>query len=317
MSGGFVPCTSSIGVGLLERLRGARDQYATEDAPPTRAHRPLFTAREIDAGREIDPGSDAARGGDAAEVASSPHAHTEEHYVASMQQFFAHDEAHERLMRFYSDPSGAAIFPVVAYFVVRHGKTRTFHCKRFDGTLGTYCPADEYGCALRKFTKRYYDFTARGKAAARVAASPGRAGTPRAPVAQLNAMAWFIELGFDRHFWDRADAMAEAHRVLHAATKRQYSESHKRRRRALREAAEKEVVRMRSHRAARPDTSARLTGEERRRVVELVATRKRQQKAAARAARARAKRRKTKAQPPKSAALVQQTAEAEQPEISL
>lgn len=315
---GFMACTSSVGVGLLERLRGARDRYATEEDAPTRQQRLLITKQEEE-DEDEETSSEAT-------AAAPPEARppARDHYLAALRQFFAHESAHERLLRFYDHALGAAIFPVVAHFVVRHGKTRTFHCERFDGTLGTYCPADEYSSALRKFTKRYYDFVARSSGGdgddddvAPVAAFEGHARTVHAPIAQLNALGWFIELGFDRHFWAQADEMAAAHRVLHAATKRQYSESHKKRRRALREAAERDVVRMRSHRSARPSdgTAARLTHEERKRISELVAVRKRQQKALARAERKRVKRRKTKEPSPKLAERVLQVSKV--PKISM
>lgn len=129
----------------------------------------------------------------------------------------------------------------LVFFLMHFTKTTNLQVSHMDGAKALLCPADEYTRALRKYSKRYFDFLAADDG--RVRATEAH---PRLSLAKANAVVWLVQLGLDTTFLESLDAVCEAHTAFLADKKEKYILAHRRKKQAMRDEVEKEVIGLRA-----------------------------------------------------------------------
>jgi hypothetical protein len=194
----------------------------------------------------------------------------QENYRRKILEFFADSRTWLRLKRIH-DLDHPKVFKLVAFFVMRYTKNDVVLSTRLDERISRhYCIKDEYDNALKRYEKRFYDFEARcGKgdlvykgllnppievfppvtSGSSSSSSSGNSissmmGTVpvRLPLAQLNALTWFIEFGFDAVFWSRVNDVIQKYEEFATDTRRRYTETHRRKNQQIRKEAESIVI---------------------------------------------------------------------------
>ena len=235
----------------------------------------------------------------------------------SVKEFFldpVHYHALERIILHDED-----ICSVVMYFVTEYSKNRVFQTPD-----GVFCPNDSYRYALRSNLKRFYDFENRpgqgdlwfdGILNPRVVVN-GALGSLALSLPRLVALQWLIKNKFDVLFWQRFADIEMCHNAFLMNKKSKYTETHKKKKKMLRQRIEAGVLKVRDERKAvnelkkqprkrktrkaedatrRKET--RLSRVDRRLVVELITTEKQRMREINRVERAKMKKRETKSKP--------------------
>ena len=183
-------------------------------------------------------------------------------YRSKVRDFF-HDVHNWNRLRRIHHLHTKKIYSVLVFFVVRYTKNRLHLSTRINETVSRhYCIRDEYENALKRYEKKFYDFGAKigkgdliyeGEVNPGIEISPPlvcmqadadmeRAAAMIFPLAQINALAWLIEFGFDRVFWDHFKDVEREYHLFSTETRKRYTDTHKRKNRNLRREAEKEVL---------------------------------------------------------------------------
>ena len=242
------------------------------------------------------------------------------HRVAA-KEFFGeagHYYALERIILKSED-----ICSIVMYFVTEYSKNRVFQTAD-----GVFCPNDSYRYALRSNLKRFYDFENRpgqgdlwydGILNPRVVVNE-TLGSLALPLPRLVALQWLIKNKFDILFWQRFADIEVCHTAFLVNKKSKYTETHKKKKKLLRQKIEASVLKVRDERKAANELKkqprkrktrkaedvvrrkeTRLSRVDRRLVVEMIMTEKQRMRELNRIERAKMKKRETKSKPKQTA----------------
>jgi len=212
-------------------------------------------------------------------------------YKNGVIKFFNYKDHFSRLEKIVHDASGPQVFPMILYFVTKYPNHRL--CLTPSGDI--YYLHTAYCDALRSHQKRMYDFESKtgrgdlmidGRRNPNILVNEHQGSTLALPLPKLVALKWFIENGFDYHFWKHYDDVS-SHFFAHIQEKKKmYSDAHKNKKKRLREEMEQRVLRERGGTIVplapslgpTPMGKARLSRTERKRVVALIneETKKRQ-----------------------------------------
>ena len=187
-------------------------------------------------------------------------------YRRKVAHFFSDGNNYGRLSRIYTHEH-PKIYALLVFFVVRYSKNRVFLSTRVHEHLSRhYCIRDQYENALKRYEKKFYDFEARagkGELIYEGVVNPalnirsprdtamdmdmdmdvdGGANTVTLALAKLNAISWLIEYGFDTVLWDNYAEVLREYTEFSVVTRKRYTDTHKRKNRALRQEAEKEIL---------------------------------------------------------------------------
>ena len=94
----------------------------------------------------------------------------------------------------------------LVFFLMHFTKTTNLQVEHMDGAKALLCPADEYTRALRKYSKRYFDFLSGDNGRVRATAAH-----PHLSLAKANAVVWLVQMGLDTVFLDDIEAVCAAH----------------------------------------------------------------------------------------------------------
>ena len=162
----------------------------------------------------------------------------------SVNEFFASQENYNALEAIIQE--GENICSVIMYFVTEYSKNRVY---QIDGDV--FCPNDSYRYALRSHLKRFYDFENRigqgdlwynGVLNPRVVANEER-GPLALSLPRLVALQWFIKNKFDVMFWQRYPDVLASYDIFVSNKKQKYTETHKAKKKMLRQQIEAGVLR--------------------------------------------------------------------------
>ena len=224
----------------------------------------------------------------------------------------AHYHALERIILQSED-----ICSVIMYFVTEYSKNRVFQTPD-----GVFCLNDSYRYALRSNLKRFYDFENRagqgdwwfdGILNPRVVVNEVM-GSLALSLPRLVALQWLIKNKFDTLFWQRFGDIQVCYNAFLMNKKSKYTETHKKKKKLLRQKIEASVLKVRDERKATNELKkkqsrkrktrntedtvrrkeTRLSRIDRRLVVEMITTEKQRMREISRAERAKAKKREVK-----------------------
>jgi hypothetical protein len=165
-------------------------------------------------------------------------------YRDRLQEFFSDPENFSRLKRI-TDCGDPALYRIMLYFV-RHFyrnmvlyTTPAYERKTHPKVRRVFVPHEEYDIAMRRYSKKFYNFEEAG--AARIEVGPEGAAPVEISTARGVALMWFINFGFDDPFWDSFEAISAAFHRFSADKQRQYSSNYNKNKQQLRRQAEEEV----------------------------------------------------------------------------
>lgn len=235
---------------------------------------------------------------------------------ASVKAFFADPKNYKRLETIMD--KGESICSIVMFFVSEYSKNKVFRT-----ATGISCPNDSYRYALRSNLKRFYDFENRaghgelwfeGILNPRILANEAL-GSLALSLPRLVALAWFIKSDFDAVFWERFEDITNCYNAFTMRKKRMYTETHKLKKKLMRQRIEQSVIQSRDVTKSADETKVtkkkveavvqpptkrketRLSRVDRRRVVALIAAEKLRLRESLRLVRTKNKKRQTKQNP--------------------
>lgn len=196
-------------------------------------------------------------------------------YRAELREFFAEESNAAKLKRI-TDLRDQGVYHLLAHFLSNRFeqlvKLRSGATVRLNET---------YRNAMSNFKKRYFNLLSRqGEGDLVWEGQPNPAFDPGTgagePLPRLVALQWLIRMGFDAVFWERFQDVKGDHDAVAAATKKRYTDNHKRKNALERALVEEEV---RRERAAEPPRTGRkkkvkFTRVERREIFARIAARK-------------------------------------------
>lgn len=184
----------------------------------------------------------------------------QQRYRANMATFFATTSNYERLARIVYNRDDR-IFSILLFFVIRYKTENIYPCQRTYDTgpevnkegkpvFFFYRPKEEYGRALKKYKKKFYNFEDKvgsgplvwkGITNPKFHVSPDN-GPISLPLAKLISVYWVIQYGFDVVFWDNYDNILSNYETFTYKTKRRYTEAHKKKKQQIRAEIEEQVI---------------------------------------------------------------------------
>lgn len=173
----------------------------------------------------------------------------------NVKDFFKEDGNYERLERLMNE--GEEVCAVIMYFSTEYSRNRVFQT-----STGLFCPSDCYRYELRSNLKRFYDFENRagqgdlwfkGNLNPRIPANE-EAGSISLSLPRLVALRWFIKNEFDLIFWERYEDIKRCHKAFTLYKKQKYTETHKNKKKLLRQRIEHSVIETREKRKEENET---------------------------------------------------------------
>jgi hypothetical protein len=212
----WLPCMSRSGLEVdvdMETASASTAQNSAGGGGFYHTETPSISSASTFATTQTHEASDAGRSWGLSGTALT----TRQKFERSVRRFFQKKDRMKRLKTIV-DHEYSRIFELLHYFTVRYGQVGL-------QTESGFCsPKAAYDLAITNNTKRFFDFKERRTPNTILVQLEGG---PLMPLGQLVALMWFIQMGFDKVFWDRFEEVKRRFVQFSTSKKQSYTQTHR------------------------------------------------------------------------------------------